>query len=149
MSQAQKQKPKIPENPYIDVNYEYSLTTIDCLWFKEDIEKALKEAADEIFRRGPSMDGARQIIERKIRQKVGEIASLVKYSFDETADWDVINLNDIKVERVYDAVDVLEICFRNGVTVEFVVHADYVVAEEHIVYFKINRVELNRLWWRH
>jgi len=145
----QEQKLQIPENRYIDVNYEYSVTTVDFYYLEEDLKDALREAEEIIRRSWPSVFDTKEIIEREVRQKLGEIVSLVKYSFDETVDWDVKVDNGVKVERVYDAVDVLEVCFRNGVTVEFTVHVDCVIIKEHIVYFKVNEIKLSRLWWRH
>jgi len=148
-NQIQKQIP-IPENPYIDVNYEYSLTTVDYCKLEENVKEAIKEA-EKVIRRGwPSIYEVKKTIEMKIRQMLGEVVSLVNYSFDESIDWDVKIENDIKIERVYGAIDILEVCFRNGVTIEFVVYTDYVIIKEYIVaYFKINEIKLSRAWWRH
>jgi hypothetical protein len=153
-TQTQEQKPQIPipENQYIDVNYDYSLTAIDYYKLEEDVKEALNEA-EKVIRRGwSSKNEAKRIVEEKVRQMLGDVASIVKYSFDESIDWDVIDINDIEVERAYDAIDTLEICFRNGVTIEFGVRADYAIVladKEYIVYFKINEIKLSRLWWYH
>ena len=130
--------------PYVDINEEYGLYTIDLHSLAEDVEKTLREA-EAIIRKGkPKIHEVKWIIERKIK----ELGVDAKYSFDESIDWNVVDIvNKIEIERVYDAVDTLEIGLKVGATVSFNVYADYVTVGDTVIYFKINKVEVDAIWW--
>jgi hypothetical protein len=119
----------------------------------EHVKEALEEAEAIISKGFPSMSEAKKIIEEKVKDKLERYQDIeyVEYWFDEGVEWDMIEVGNAYVSRVYDAIDWLTIAIVDGPEILFDVHADYVVVEgkgdEHVVYFKINEVVLNSVRW--
>jgi hypothetical protein len=119
----------------------------------EHVKEALDEAETIISKGFLSMDDVKKIIEEKVKEKLEKYQDIksIEYWFDEGVTWEEIDVGGIRISRAYNAIDELTVAIANGPEIMFDVHADYVVVEvkgeEHVVYFRINNVELDSVKW--